>query len=113
MGFFSNLFGSFSPLPKPPMLPDMVRQIYLEEDDLRWTSFKNIDRALRGHATIAGRTIDLHGCCISGQSLRRSKNRDEEKALGITVEGVSFNLINGFISDIPGGIKVSAPNCRF
>lgn len=113
MNIFSKLTNRFVPLPKPPEMGDKVKRIYLEEEDLEWTSFKAIQKALRGHATVAGNTVDLHGKCISGLNLDRSGNRDSEKAAGIRINNMSFNLVNGWIDNIPGGIKVLSPYCKF
>lgn len=113
MGILSKIFNRFTPLPKPPEVTDSIKRIYIEEDDLEWDSLKAVQKVLRGYATILGHTVDLRGMCISGANILRSRHRDDEKAPGIKIKNIPLHLTNGWITDIPGGLMVYSPHCRF
>lgn len=114
MSAFETFLGWFRgrpSLPTPPALPG--NRIYLTDDDLNWDSIDAINAALRGKAEVKNYRIDLRGQVLDGSRITRGKDRQDEGALGIRLRVNGVTLTNGFINDIPGGVKVFGSQCRF
>jgi len=104
--------GSVAVPPAPLPHPEAPR-ILLGDEDLRWDSMEAIKRALQGRAVIRGRTVDLNGDVLSGRHITHPAERQDENSPGIKISVPELRLIRGWVVDVPGGIKVQAPGCRF
>lgn len=107
------LFWRKPSLPSAPNPSKDDPRIYLTDDDLDWSSISRIREALKGKATIDGYRIDLKGAVLDGSRITRPNNQQNETALGVRLRVNGVTLVNGWISDIPGGIKVMSTQTRF
>lgn len=114
MSILDTLFFWRRPaLPAAPKPPSDTPRIYLSDDDLNWSSVDRIREALHGRANINGYTIDLGGKVLDGSRLTKPKDPQDEGATGIRLKLNGVKLVNGWVSGIPGGIKVFGKQCTF
>jgi len=107
------LFWRKPALPTAPKPPLDAPRIYLTDSDLDWSSIQNIRDALQGKATITGYTINLDGAILDGRRISQPNDPQSETALGIRIKVNGITLRNGWVSNVPGGIKTQASQCRF
>jgi len=102
-----------SALPAAPKPPDSAPRIRLGDGDLRWDSMEAVRKALKGKGTIKGTTVDLGGAVLLGSAITHPENRQDENSRGIEISIPGFVMVRGWVDDVPGGIEVQAPDCRF
>ena len=96
----------------PPKL-DPPATIYLEGDAPTWSSLADVRKAIGSKGKLSGSTLDLQGCAISGVRLKHPKNSQDEKSTPLRIKIPGFEIRNGTITDIPGGIVNSADGPAF
>lgn len=116
MGLIDTIKGWLgvpAPLPPAPKPPADAPVIWLGDDDLQWDSMAAVKKALQGKCIISGNKVDLCGAVLLGSKITDPKNRQDENSKGIVISIPLFVLVRGWVVDVPGGIKVQSPNCRF
>ncbi len=88
--------------------PPTGERIYLRGSP-DWSDMKAVARALRGKATVRGREVDLRGNTLDGSKIKHPKNSQDENSTGVRIRIPGFTLRNGTVSNIPGGLIISAP----
>ena len=120
MGWFSNLFGGGKTpsAVKPPAEILAVKKFYINND---WLSINTPQELMalfkdaKFDVNVGLRKVYGRGYGLSGKNIKRSGDRQDEKALamvlGPKVEGWSFQ--DFVFDDIPGGIKIKAQGIDF
>lgn len=68
---------------------------------------------LSSQVSVNGTTIDLKGNRLSGKKLKHFRDSNNERSQPLKITYDNFNLRNGNIDDIPGGIVVRGNKARF
>lgn len=110
-----SLFRGRPTLPVAPKPPADAPRILLHDGNIRWDSFENIRKALRGASSVVinGYAIDLGGAVLDGSRITHPGDRNDENSRSIELSVNGITLRNGWVSDVPGGIVVRASNCNF
>lgn len=75
--------------------------------------FDKLVEAIGPRATVRGKVIDLNGGKISGDKLKKPKDRNDEDAVALRIRIAGVTIKNGIIDRIPGGIVVGRDDCTF
>lgn len=85
--------------------------VYLTKET-PWRTMEDVKKTLGTKAKYSGTTVDLQGNAISGKKIKREGSQDED-SVPLRVYIDKFQLKNGIIRDIPGGIVVRAKDTTF
>lgn len=98
---------------KPPKITPRAT-IFLKEGMITWSSMEDVKRSLKGKPVIIeGTKVNLNDCQLSGSKLPQPKNQDDENSVPLRVRIPGFQLFNGSIRKIPGGIVGREKGCKF
>lgn len=64
-------------------------------------------------ASISGTVVDLKGGALSGRELDHPSDQQDEEAVQLVIDIPDFQLTNGVVRDIPGGINVRGDRNKF
>ena len=96
---------------KPPVF-EGPKTIYLSGTPV-WKTMADVRKSLGSAVTISGTKVNLNGNRLSGKKIKHPKDKDDEKSIPLRIYIDGFQLTDGIIDDIPGGIVITAKNTKW
>lgn len=98
--------------PRPERPPEVPYTAYLKGEP-KWDSMEDVRSFFGSKASISGTVVDLKGGALSGREMEHPDNQQDEDAVPLIVDIPDFQLTNGVVRDIPGGINVRGDRNKF